>query len=612
MALDLSKLEKVKQKGDRIECQCPACFEAGTDKTGNHLIIQPDGAFGCVMNPGDKIHRRRIAELAGLPDETRQTTPTRQNPYVSSQTAKNGSHKSVETRFDERGEVQLPARTEICRYAYKDARGAVVYEIARYEPKDFRPFLPGAQNAGIGKTPRVPYRLPEILAATGPAFIVEGERDADNLTALGYAATCRAGGSSSWEDELTPWFAGKDVILCGDNDKPGEKYMVLLETFLKPVAKSVRRVWVPKPHKDISDALEGLSDEEGKALIESMLIHPIAADLEKRRFDITKPPVRTEPVLFINGVGIAKAGDLVVIQAQVKSGKSSMLGAMMGCLMGQSRTDCDFLGVVGSNPKGLPVLHFDTEQNTEDYFDLISRSLTRAKIDSPPSWLYSYWLTNLTAKQRREYIFYESKRQKELHGALCAIFIDGVGDLSEDVNDATATNALVDDLYALAIECMGPLVAILHENPGDNQTGKTRGHLGSQLERKAASNLRLSKDEKGVIQLYSERLRRGHIAKGSGPHFLWNEEEQMHTSCETSGEVKAQARDKEKVQKLFESAGDIMRESSGIRHTELVDKIMKREAVSDKTARRRIEDMRDLGMLNYSFYMYSLNSQFKP
>jgi hypothetical protein len=37
------------------------------DETGEHLIIQPDGRFGCVVHPGPggKPHRQRIAKLVG-------------------------------------------------------------------------------------------------------------------------------------------------------------------------------------------------------------------------------------------------------------------------------------------------------------------------------------------------------------------------------------------------------------------------------------------------------------------------------------------------------------------------------------------------------------------
>ena len=69
MSLDISKLENVRTHGGKKTARCPACAEAGHDQKRNHLIIQADGRFGCVVYPGDsadaKEHRKRIFALCG-------------------------------------------------------------------------------------------------------------------------------------------------------------------------------------------------------------------------------------------------------------------------------------------------------------------------------------------------------------------------------------------------------------------------------------------------------------------------------------------------------------------------------------------------------------------
>lgn len=67
MKIDLSKLENVAHKpGGAIEARCPACAEGGHDGQGNHLIIYPDGKFGCVANPKDKDHNKAIIRMVGI------------------------------------------------------------------------------------------------------------------------------------------------------------------------------------------------------------------------------------------------------------------------------------------------------------------------------------------------------------------------------------------------------------------------------------------------------------------------------------------------------------------------------------------------------------------
>jgi hypothetical protein len=67
MSIDVSKLENCRQKDGKTIARCPACAEMGQDKHGNHLVINEDGRFGCVVYQGDhgRDHRKRIFHLVG-------------------------------------------------------------------------------------------------------------------------------------------------------------------------------------------------------------------------------------------------------------------------------------------------------------------------------------------------------------------------------------------------------------------------------------------------------------------------------------------------------------------------------------------------------------------
>jgi hypothetical protein len=68
MSLDLSKLESVKPGRDKTTARCPACAEKGDDHSHDHLIIYPDGRFGCVAHPKDGAHNKAIFRLVGVKD----------------------------------------------------------------------------------------------------------------------------------------------------------------------------------------------------------------------------------------------------------------------------------------------------------------------------------------------------------------------------------------------------------------------------------------------------------------------------------------------------------------------------------------------------------------
>lgn len=67
--LDISKLNNVKKRGDKIIAACPACRADGRDKKGTHLIIYPSEQYGCAANQGDDIHRKEIFAHAGIVTE---------------------------------------------------------------------------------------------------------------------------------------------------------------------------------------------------------------------------------------------------------------------------------------------------------------------------------------------------------------------------------------------------------------------------------------------------------------------------------------------------------------------------------------------------------------
>jgi DNA polymerase bacteriophage-type len=84
---------------------------------------------------------------------------------------------------------------------------------------------------------RIPYRLPEMLAAltkdsTADLFVPEGEKDADTLAALGLIATTSSEGATplkakvgKWAPELSRWFHGaRRLFILADNDEVGRRF----------------------------------------------------------------------------------------------------------------------------------------------------------------------------------------------------------------------------------------------------------------------------------------------------------------------------------------------------------------------------------------------------
>lgn len=148
-------------------------------------------------------------------------------------------------------------------YDYTDEHGQLLYQACRYEPKTFSQRRPdGAGNwiENLRDTRRVLYRLPDVIEAVAmgrTVYVVEGEKDADALVALGFSATTNAMGAGKWRDEYAAMLAGADVVVLPDNDDPGRAHAEKVAATLTEKGARVRIVALPDlPAKgDVSDWL---------------------------------------------------------------------------------------------------------------------------------------------------------------------------------------------------------------------------------------------------------------------------------------------------------------------------------------------------------------------
>jgi hypothetical protein len=153
-------------------------------------------------------------------------------------------------------------------YDYNDESGELLYQVVRYEPKDFRQRRPDGKSGWIYNLEGVKsvlYRLPELIKAPMQDWIIipEGEKDVDRLRGLGFEATCNSGGAGKWRDEFNKPLVGRLIVLLPDNDKPGKKHAEQVANSLYGIAGEIRIVELPGlPDKgDVSDWLDAGHDK---------------------------------------------------------------------------------------------------------------------------------------------------------------------------------------------------------------------------------------------------------------------------------------------------------------------------------------------------------------
>ena len=113
--------------------------------------------------------------------------------------------------------------------------------------------------------------------------------------------------------------------------------------------------------------------------------------------------------------------------------------------------------------------------------------------EEAPAWLRSYRIADVPLAERFPLLEYELERAKKAHVGIHSVLLDGSADYVKDLNNGEESFGAVERLHRLAVRHATAIICAIHINPG-SENGKTRGHFGSQLARKAESNLRLLKE----------------------------------------------------------------------------------------------------------------------
>jgi 5S rRNA maturation endonuclease (ribonuclease M5) len=493
--------------------------------------------------------------------------------------------KSVGDVIKELGGNGNGAASEIvATYPYHDASGKVRFEVVRYAHKSFRQRRPDGKGGWIWNmqgVERVLYRFPELVRDMTrglPVFIVEGEKDVAALVKQGLTATCNAGGAGKWQDSYSEILRDADVIVIADKDEPGRKHAEFVADKLHGIAKRTRVLELPDiAGKAVKDAHDFFMAGGDVGQLQDLVDH--AADwtpqasalmrlIKEREFNylIEPPPLR--PIYTLAGFPISTPANLTTITSAIKTGKSAVVGAMAAAAMPHNQ-DADLLGFSSSNPKEMALLWFDSEQSPDDFWHGVYRSVKRAGLREPPAWLHPYCLTGLGCKRAWECVTEATRAGADRHGGIQSILIDGLADLVADVNDAEESNAFVATLHDMAIQRDCPIIGVIHFNPGSE---KSRGHLGSQVERKAETNLALEKDADQTTVIYSTKNRRAGIPKNLGPRFTFSAEAGMHVSVESRHD----ATEQEEIERLRMLADDLFLDHPAMHYTDLVTTAKKR------------------------------------
>lgn len=202
-------------------------------------------------------------------------------------------------------------------------------------------------------------------------------------------------------------------------------------------------------------------------------------------FKDEKPP---EEVLCItiNDKKIGSLGNIVTIQGKPKSRKTVFVTGMIASFL----SGFPVYNMSCVLPNGCRMAWIDTEQSKYDLYKCVQFVKKETEYKKLPDFISVYQNRPLNPAENRLFL----QKLVASDSKLKIVFIDGLLDYVNDMNNIEECTGLIQELQQLIFHKDILIITVLHENKGSNFS---LGHLGSFLERKSQSVLRVEKTVSG-------------------------------------------------------------------------------------------------------------------
>lgn len=322
--------------------------------------------------------------------------------------------------------------------------------------------------------------------------------------------------------------------------------------------------------------------------------------------DMANPSPPQEYLMIYQDIAYRPRGDLSVLKAKKKSGKSTFLKIEVACMISES-------GMVhGMSRSCLPgtdiirpplkVLWLDTEQSFASsdlcYRQVLQMAGLPLNVNSPNLRMVNSRMNNPDERL--------AMLEEEVYAdTYDVVILDGIKDVAKDINDPSETDMIVSKVLQILQDTKVAFIAVIHENPAKD-SDKMRGWLGTEIGNKAFEIQDVKHNAKTGIFTVSNPDRRG---KNIPPYGFRFDEDDMLEQCEPEAEFDGQGQGQKRSQKeividneqkAINQVKKAFEDNPSLQHThdELVRRLMSRTTVnSPSTAGNRIKKACSVGVL---------------
>ena len=376
----------------------------------------------------------------------------------------------------------------------------------------------------------------------------------------------------------------------------------------EPDALSYLEVWTSyktkKPYLAAKDVRDGLrngmktpiyyvanitTNINGNEFVPTTTIAPKLDQLKWNIYSPSRSLVPPDPEILIKfcDIPVLSRGNIMLLSSLAGYTKTNLLASIWSATIGGFNST---KGLGYTCPEGISSLFIDTEMSENHSFITWDRALRRYSVidgDGPENLKWQNIRGIEKFSDRLDYLWdLLENNPPDL------IVLDGIGDFLIDVNEGKETTALIANLCTMVHNKNIGMVISLHCNPPSKAAdfNKARGHLGSELWRKAESAHTIIKSTEGVYTVTTD-FPMGKNRAGRNDmkfNYTWDQEEQMHVGCFGGSDdlavVDPAIKDQNKILKA-------MSDNDEYEHEELVNVAMKVTEKGRRTVCNRISEM---------------------
>lgn len=303
--------------------------------------------------------------------------------------------------------------------------------------------------------------------------------------------------------------------------------------------------------------------------------------------DMEHPSPPEDFLMTYGGVSYRPRGDIAVIKAKAKSGKTSFLTMETACMIcpsgqvnGMSRA---FIPGTETIRDPYKVLFFDTEQSHASSDFIYRRILQMAGLptNQNPS---NFRMVNLRRTDNENRI--ERFEEEIASGQWDIVILDGVRDLVLDINDPIETHKVMSKILQIVEDTKVAFICVIHENPSV-ESNKMRGHLGTELGNKAYEVQQVKNNKDTGIYTVTNTDRRSKTIPAYG--FKFDDDDNL-IQVEAEGATGPGPQSLTREEKQWNQFVKAFEDNLDLSHTqeEIIDKLLVL-GMSETTIKRRVK-----------------------